>query len=73
MSNPTGLQLVWNGKDKIINHHNEIPFRILNEIFIYKGKELIYKIWLKMDKLKEYRDVKETMKDVGMRLIKWTN
>jgi len=32
MSNPTGLQLVWNGKDKIINHHNEIPFRILNEI-----------------------------------------
>ena len=32
MNGPTGLQLVWNGKDKIINHHNEIPFRILKEI-----------------------------------------
>jgi len=37
MYNNKGLQLVWNGKDKIINHHNEIPFKILKE---YKDKEL---------------------------------
>jgi adenine-specific DNA-methyltransferase len=37
MSSSTGLQLVWNGKDKIINHHNEIPFKILKEI---KNKSL---------------------------------
>lgn len=32
MAAPKGLQLIWNGKDKIINHHNEVSFRVLNEI-----------------------------------------
>ncbi|MBL7130906.1 MAG: site-specific DNA-methyltransferase [Candidatus Omnitrophica bacterium] len=32
MSNPVGLQLLWNGKDKIINHHNEVPFKILRGV-----------------------------------------
>jgi len=39
MSNPVGLQLLWNGKGKIINHHNEVPFKIFKEI---KGKSLFH-------------------------------
>ena len=42
-----------------------------NEIFIYKGKELIYKIWLKSDKWESYKDVKEAMKDVGISIIRF--
>jgi len=29
--------LKWIGKDKIINYHNEVPFRLLNERTEYEN------------------------------------
>jgi len=42
-----------------------------NEIFIYRGKDLLYKVWLKMDKWEHYKSVEEAMKDVGISIIKF--
>jgi adenine-specific DNA-methyltransferase len=26
-------KLIWTGKDKVINHHHEVPFRILDKSY----------------------------------------
>ncbi len=31
--------LHWTGKEKVINHHHEVPFRILEHIYAYKNGE----------------------------------
>ncbi|MGE0086066.1 MAG: DNA methyltransferase [Desulfococcaceae bacterium] len=31
--------LHWTGKEKVINHHQEVPFRILEHIYAYKNGE----------------------------------
>ena len=35
-----------------------------NEIMVYKKKELVFKVWLK----KDYKDIEEALKDVGIEI-----
>ena len=39
-----------------------------NEIYFYLGKELIFKVWLKEDKWKNYKDINEALEDVGIKI-----
>jgi len=27
--------LTWVGKDKVVNHHRDVPFRVLNNLYSY--------------------------------------
>lgn len=31
--------LEWIGKDKVINHHNEVPYRVLDKVYTYNAEE----------------------------------
>ncbi|MGE0085562.1 MAG: site-specific DNA-methyltransferase [Desulfococcaceae bacterium] len=33
--------LNWTGKEKVINHHQEVPFRVLEHIYAYKNGEMV--------------------------------
>ena len=36
--------LEWIGKDKVINHHNEVPYRVLDKVYTYNAEESENKI-----------------------------
>lgn len=48
---------------------NLIEFRG-NEIYFYLGKELIFKVWLKEAKWRNYKDINEALKNVDIEVIK---
>ena len=29
--------LTWVGKDKVVNHHHEVPFRVLNKQYTFEA------------------------------------
>lgn len=31
--------LQWVGKDKVVNHHLDVPFRVLNKVFSFRAPE----------------------------------
>ncbi|MBA7491769.1 hypothetical protein ES702_02317 [subsurface metagenome] len=40
-----------------------------NHLLFYLDKELIFKVWLKLDKWENYKDINEALKDVGIEII----
>lgn len=42
-----------------------------NHIYIYKKDKLIFKIWLKEDKWRNYKNINEAMNDVGIKIYKF--
>lgn len=42
---------------------NKIEF-INNHLMFYLGKELVFKVWLKEDKLEKYKNINEVLRDV---------
>ena len=30
--------LTWVGKDKVVNHHHDVPFRLLDKKYTFKAK-----------------------------------
>jgi len=42
---------------------------INNHLMFYLGKILIFKVWLKEEKWRKYKNIKQVLKDVGIRII----
>jgi len=67
---------IWiSGYDK---NKFEEPFLIIadkvefngNELHFSLHKELIFKVWLKLNEYKKYKNINEALKDVGINIIK---
>lgn len=41
-----------------------------NHLMFYLKKELIFKVWLKLNEYKKYKDINEAMKEAGIRVLK---
>lgn len=47
---------------------NKVEF-VGNHLMFYLKKELVFKIWLKLDEYKKYKNINEALKDVKINII----